>query len=310
MTSRDVVLDVMSEIGVNSRDQSGAEKSRNPQETCAKRLTSEDLNLIFQCPSGKDLNKLLTDLYERAKRGKRSLWSVVNLALARVGKGFDFYGSYCRISAEERLTFHKNIIGLEGEQFTIVKSELFSMLSKSVSQVSEADTTAGPLNIKQASAKRTFEATESERGGQTSHGNAPIVLEVSLSKRSKSAARDSVYDYPPIIQTDTKAGPLYRISKQDLKLVETCPTGHDLNDLLSKLYENTRPNRASVWSAANAALNRIGKGIKLPGELKYPMFQVCIYNEPYVIPRRIFQVKPDRKNCFPRLHCWFEWERA
>jgi hypothetical protein len=72
------------------------------------------------------------DLYERAKRGKRSLWSVVNLALARVGKGFDFYGSYCRISAEERLSFHKNIIGLEGEQFTIVKSELFSMLSKSV----------------------------------------------------------------------------------------------------------------------------------------------------------------------------------
>jgi hypothetical protein len=132
MSSSDVVLDVMSENGVNSRDQSGAEKSRNPQETCAKRLTSEDLNLIFQCPSGKDLNKLLTDLYERAKRGKRSLWSVVNLALARVGKGFDFYGSYCRISAEERLSFHKNIIGLEGEQFTIVKSELFSMLSKSV----------------------------------------------------------------------------------------------------------------------------------------------------------------------------------
>ncbi len=73
----------------------GGLRGRNPQESCGKRLTFDDLNAIFHCQSGHKLNELLTELYEQTKkqRSRRSIWPVVNIALQRVGKGSDFYGT-------------------------------------------------------------------------------------------------------------------------------------------------------------------------------------------------------------------------
>ncbi len=172
---------------------------------------------------------------------------------------------------------------MQATEFTIVKSELFRLLSRSLAETNNASdgpSTNSPRSDR-PSTKRSLDLHAQGPVGE--HIDLPIDeppvsthpgAHTSGTKRLKLRNVESEASHGPNTSTqhtssihasgDSRQS---RISREDVRRLDDCRSGRHLNEVLTMFYEKTRSNRCSVWTTVNLSLEATGKSIQFPGSL-------------------------------------------